>query len=132
MGRLTFPFRHGRRPIKPIEREVCISEHLGQHQNLSGVHAEVFDHVKNCFENRNVRSLDSPPLKQLIRIVVRQRRVDIMQGLAQQRLKFGARDHLSLGKLGITIARVRGAADAANNPLARVSAEVQKQIADAV
>src|SRR5882724_1031234 len=47
-------------------------------------------------------------------------------------MKIVARNPVALGKLSITIARVRGAAYAAHNPLARIAAQMQHQIPNAV
>jgi hypothetical protein len=44
--------------VELVEAQVCGGQHLRQHDDLSGVHREVFGYVKDRFEDVDVVALD--------------------------------------------------------------------------
>jgi hypothetical protein len=76
--------------------------------------------------------LNCTSLKQRRRIEAAQDPRDIVDCRAKLIQQVIARDHFSLRKLRVSVTCVRSSADAAYNPLSRVSAKVQHEVADAV
>jgi hypothetical protein len=57
---------------------------------------------------------------------------NIIQGLLEKPLKLGARNYITLREFSVSIPRIHGSANAAHNPLSRVAAKMQNEIANAV
>ena len=115
-----------------IESQVGRRQHLGHHDDLTRVHREVFSHVKHGFQHIDVRTLYRTPLKQCVRSEMLQDAVNVTQRRSQQRQQLATLNRFPLRKLRIPFAFVRLAADARNNPLPRVSAQMQDEVANAV
>ena len=50
--------------FKTIEAQIFVREHFGQHDDLTGVHREVFGDVKDGFHDVDIAPLDRSLLKQ--------------------------------------------------------------------
>src|SRR5215204_1241259 len=57
-GRIRAPALNGRTGVKFIEAKVVGSHHLRQHDDLTGVHREVFRYVEDSFKDAHVVALD--------------------------------------------------------------------------
>ena len=66
--------------FKLIKTKIRGGEHLGQHDDLTGVHGEVFGDVEDGFENFDVVALDFAVLQQNGRIEIAKCRLDFAEG----------------------------------------------------
>src|SRR5881227_2994852 len=92
----------------------------------------MLDDMKDCFQRRNVATLNALSVDQLIDVELRECSVCIIHRQLQLSDQLLARDHVPLRKFGIAISRVRGASQTAYDPLTHVTAQMQNEISDTV
>lgn len=126
---------NGRTGFEIIKAQVGGGQHFREHDDLTGVHREVFRDMKDRFQDVDVRALNRATLQQDLRITrykISQGRLYIGQCRTQQSDQFVAFDHVALRKLRVAIARAGRTANTAHNPLPSIAAKVQHQIANAI
>ena len=134
-GWTSAPGVNGRTGFEVIKAQVSGGHHFRQHDDLTGVHREMFGDVEDRFQHVDVRALNRAALKQHLRITrgeISQGRLYINQRRAQQSHQFITFDHVALRKLRVAIAIAGRTANTAHYPLPSIAAKVQHQIANAV
>lgn len=63
--------------FKTVEAQIGGGQHFGQHDDLAGVHREVFGDVKDCFEGVDVRALDRAPFEKRFGAEIFKNRFDV-------------------------------------------------------
>ena len=123
----------GRAGVKIIEAQVGCGQQLGQHNNLSGVHREVFGDVEDGFQEVDVVALDRYGDRGRSRDRERGELFRLPLRVERSRFRSSSRVITSLCANSASRIRVSGCEpNTGNNPLTRVAAEVQDQIADTV
>src|SRR5436853_479928 len=74
-GHSSLQFQYGCSAREIVELQIDFREHLRHHNDLPGVHREVFDDVKDCLQAGNVTTLNCVLIQQPRRVEIRQRRV---------------------------------------------------------
>ena len=118
--------------LKTIKAQVSRGEHLGQHDDLTGVHGEVFGDVEDRFQAVDVGALNDAALEQRFGSEVFKNGFDVGERRAQERQQLATADRFTLRELGVAIASINRAAHTRHNPLTRVTTQVQHEVADAV
>ena len=96
------------------------------------MHREVFGDVEDGVEKSDVVALDLATLQETRGVEGAEGGFDFRQRGAEQCQQVVTGNRVTLCEFCVAIALVRLPADSADDPLARVAAEVQDQVADAV
>ena len=84
IGRTNAPALNWRAGFEIIEAQVGCGKHFGQHDDLTGVHGEVFGDVEDGVEKVNVVALDLATLREKRGVESAQGGFDFGQGRAEQ------------------------------------------------
>lgn len=89
-----------------IEPQVGCGQHLREHDDLAGVHREVFGDVEDGFEDVDVAALNRALLQQRRRIEIAEDSFDVAESQAKCREKLGTIERVAARELGVAYAGV--------------------------
>src|SRR6185503_2265034 len=92
--------------VKTIESEVTRGKHLCKHDDLTGVHREVFGYVKDGMEYVNLVALYRTPFQDGCRVKAVESLSYFVHGGSQQLQQFVAFNYIRLSKLRVTISLI--------------------------
>src|SRR6185295_3249230 len=115
-----------------VKDHINASQHFRQQDDLSGVHREMFCHMKDRGEGGRVSALYLIFVQQSRRIESGQHLVYLRNRCPKLSEKFLTRNSLPLSKLSLALTLVGCSSQSANNPLPCVPGNVQQKIPDTV
>lgn len=100
-----------------IKLQVFTGRNLGQHDDLPGVHGEMFCDVKDRLEHRYLPALDNSFFKQRPWIESLQNLVDFTKSCLEPIKQDRSLSYFTLGKLCFSYSLISSLANAGNDPL---------------
>src|SRR5208283_1967647 len=117
---------------KPVKSQVAGALQLGEINNLSGMVGEMRDHIRHGGNPRDAKALNRVFARQSRGRKPLERAAGFPNGLAEPRNQDSPPNGAALGELAVTHPDVGNAAQAGNDPLPDIAAEMQRQISRAV
>src|SRR6476660_2416527 len=125
---VRLPERRGQPPGVLIKIDGARRAQLRNQDDLREMLREVFDDVEDGAEDGDVAALNGPGLEQLAVVQVGQHAIHFVQRALEIGKQHGSRRSTPGGKLFGTMACVRLAPDAGEDPLADVAVQVEQQV----